>query len=285
MISRRSSAALLLVFCLFFGCGKNLAQVFFHVSVDQRAKESLSGTIRVPTPLSLSDPSSFRFAVFGDVQIRAENKNMLTTFKNEVTDRNIDFFVVLGDLTEDGNNQELADIKSDLDQVGVPYYATIGNHDLFQANPSGGWESWKSTFGAATYSVTLGNAVRLILLDTSSGNIGATQFKWLENQLKTQAPFTLVGSHYPVNDGSGPSIWRLESVEERYKLTSLLDRYGVYAYLGGHVHGYREGRVGNILHLTIGSMYPYALDFGTRGYVLFQYERGNLTWERIDLGA
>jgi predicted NBD/HSP70 family sugar kinase len=73
----------------------------------------------------------------------------LELFKNEVTHRNIDFFVVLGDLTEDGSNQELGQIKSDLNQVGIPYYATIGNHDLFQSAPAGGWESWKTIFGAA----------------------------------------------------------------------------------------------------------------------------------------
>ena len=284
MTFNRAAGMVFLGLALLLGCGKNLGQALFHVTVEKRAQESLSGVVPVPSPISLHDPTSFRFAVFGDVQIRAENKNMLSVFKNEVTNRNIDFFVVLGDLTEDGTNQELSEIKSDLDQVGAPYYATIGNHDLFQSTPAGGWDTWKSTFGSATYSVTLGNAVRIILLDTATGDIGATQFDWLESQLKTHVPFTLVGSHYPVNDGQMPSIWRLESVEERYKLTGLLNRYGVYAYVGGHVHGYRQELVGrNLLHFTIGSMYPYALDFGKRGYVLFTYDHGQLTWQRIEL--
>ncbi len=211
---------------------------------------------------------------------------MLTAFKQEVVNRDIDFFTVLGDLSEDGTSEELTTIKADLDQVGVPYYATIGNHDLFQDSSKGGWDQWKSTFGAATYSVTLGGVVRIILLDTATGNIGATQFRWLENQLKTPVPFTLVGSHYPVNGGPSPSIWRLESVEERYKLTHLLNRYGVYAYVAGHLHAFEEDRVGNdILHLTVGSMYPYSLDFGSRGYVLFEYNHGSLTWQRIEMSS
>jgi hypothetical protein len=227
MIFKSAKITFFLIFFLFLGCGKNLTQTLFHPDIEKRSKESLSGVTAIPSPFPLLHQNSFRFAVFGDVQIRAEKKNMLELFKNEVTHRNIDFFVVLGDHTEDGSNQELGQIKSDLNQVGIPYYATIGNHDLFQSAPAGGWESWKTIFGAATYSVILGGSVRLILLDTASGDIGATQFQWLENQLKIPVPFTLVGSHYPVNDGSTPSIWRLESTEERYKLTGLLNHYGV----------------------------------------------------------
>ncbi len=265
------------------GCGKNLLQIFDHPSVDQRARDSLNGVVAVPSPAVMTDPTSFRFAVFGDVQVRPENKTTLTLFKADVSSKSINFFVILGDLTEDGTDGELSQIKSDLDDVGVPYYATIGNHDLFQAAPAGGWNTWKSTFGAATYSVTIAGVVRFLLLDTSSGDIGQTQFNWLTTQLKTQVPFTLVGSHYPVNDGMTPSMWRLESLEERFKITNLLDKYGVFAYVGGHVHGFRQGQVGNVLHLTIGSMYPYTLDFGDHGYVLFTYDHGNLTWERVTL--
>ena len=30
-----------------------------------------------------------------------------------------------------------------LDSVGLPYYVTVGNHDLFQSPSNGGWQGWK----------------------------------------------------------------------------------------------------------------------------------------------
>lgn len=276
---RRSWFFIFLVLLIAIGCGKNLGQIFFHTPIDQRVSDSLSGGLSVPTALTLSDPTSFNFAVFADVQIRSENKNLLTRFKSDLSSKSIQFFVVLGDLTEDGTQDEFTQVKADLDQVGIPYYITIGNHDLFQADNGGGWAGWKSTFGAATYSVTIGGVVRFIFLDTSSGEIGSKQFDWLNSQLSTSVPFTFVGSHYPIYDGITPSMWRLSSVEERYKIMGILAKKNVYAYVGGHVHGYREAQVGNVLQFIVGSMYPYSLDYGAHGYLLFHYNHGQMTYE------
>ncbi|MEO5970492.1 MAG: metallophosphoesterase, partial [Bdellovibrionia bacterium] len=205
----------------------------------------------------------------------------LPRFKEDIAANNIKFFVVLGDLTEDGTSEEYRVVKSALEGVGIPYYATIGNHDLFQDSSAGGWGTWKSTFGPATYSVVVSNAVRFIFLDTASGDIGANQFLWLKAQLLTKVPFTFVGSHYPIYDGITPIMWRLASLEERYKLTSVLDEGGVYAYISGHIHGYRENQVASFKHFIAGSMFPYELDYGPHGYLLFTYDHGQMTWKHV----
>jgi 3',5'-cyclic AMP phosphodiesterase CpdA len=265
----------------YFGCGKNLATILFHPSVEDRVADSLSGRLQAPATITVTNPASFKFAMFGDIQIRAENKTTLTPFKTEVTAKNIDFFVVLGDLTEDGTVDEFTKVKTALDSVGIPYYATIGNHDLFQSGSNGGWTTWQSVFGPATYSVTIANAVRFLFLDSASGDIGQSQFTWLETQLKNTVPFNIVGTHYPIYDGMNPLIWRLASAEERYKLTDLLMRYNVSSYVAGHIHGFKQTQVGTVNHLITGSMYPYELDYGERSYALFTYDHGNLTWQQV----
>ena len=53
----------------------------------------------------------------------------------------------------------------------------------------------------ATSSVTIGNAVRLIFLDTASGDIGKVQFDWLEAELQDSTHIKIVLTHYPVYDG------------------------------------------------------------------------------------
>ena len=262
-------------------CAKNISQILFHVNVDQRSAESLSNALPAPVVTTPTDPLNFSFAVFADVQVHQEGVTLLPRFKADVAANNIGFFVVLGDLTEDGTTEEFKVVKTALDAVGIPYYATIGNHDLFQDSTKGGWQAWKDTFGAATYSVLVSNVVRFIFLDTASGDIGPSQFEWLRTQLLTRVPFTFVGSHYPIYDGITPIMWRLASLEERYKLTSLLDESGIFAYIAGHIHGYRENQVAKFKHFIAGSMFPYELDYGVHGYLLFTYNHGQMTWKHM----
>lgn len=262
-------------------CGKNLSQIFFHDSVDRRAAQSLSGELPAHSTISPTDPDRFSFAVFGDIQIHEDGVTLLPRLKADVAANQISFFVALGDLTEDGTEAEFEQVKAAMDGVGIPYLATIGNHDLFQDPAQGGWGTWKSIFGAATYSVTVANAVRFLFLDTASGDIGQSQFDWLQRELATRIPITFVASHYPIYDGVTPIIWRLSSLEERYKLTSILDQGGIFAYLAGHIHGYKENRVARFKHFIAGSMFPKKLDYGLHGYLLFTYDHGQMSWKQV----
>jgi len=235
-----------------------------------------------PAAVSPSDPLYFRFAVFSDIQVSKENRTMLARFAEDVAPNAIEFFAVTGDITEDATTQEFSDIKTGLDAVGIPYYVTLGNHDLFNSGSKGGWDVWKQTFGPATFSVTIANAVRLILLDTAAGELGKEQFQFLETELATRpaGSFAFVGTHYPLYDTQLSQLWCLPSVEERYRLGSMMDAYGTYAFFAGHIHGYRQLNVARVLHFLVGTMYPYELEFSEKGYVLFTYDHGAMTWER-----
>ncbi|MEO5970997.1 MAG: hypothetical protein ABIQ95_13795, partial [Bdellovibrionia bacterium] len=52
-----------------FSCGKNISQILFHIGVDQRSSESLSGALPPPVEIAVADPLKFSFAVFGDIQV------------------------------------------------------------------------------------------------------------------------------------------------------------------------------------------------------------------------
>lgn len=265
---------------LVFGCGKNPMEMFFHPNADTRFSDSLK--LATPTAVAVNS-TAFNFAVFSDVHKLEGNSTLLSRFGADVAPKNIGFFVVVGDLTENATTTEYNEVKTELQAVGIPYYATIGNHDLFQAPSAGGWGGWKSTFGPGTYSVTIAGVVRFIFLDSGSGDIGDEQFAWLESQLATKVTYTFVCSHYPIYDGMIPWIYRLESYEERFRLASILNKYGVYAYVAGHLHGFRHSQIGQVEHFIVGSMYPDSLDIGVHGYVLFSYNNGTLSWNWIPL--
>jgi 3',5'-cyclic AMP phosphodiesterase CpdA len=266
------------------GCGtKDLFEVFTHPSVDERVTESLSGNLYIPTPRPsmLSDPDKFSFVVISDTQIRDEGRSLVPKLKDYFPLKNIKFVLIMGDLTEDATPDEFDKIKAIIDALGIPVYSTIGNHDLFQKQ---GWPLWKAKFGAATYSVSIGNGMRVIMLDTADGKIGESQFRWLEEQLRIPYTFTLIGSHYPIYDGVDPFMWRLESTEERYKLTSMIvGNSGLTYFMAGHLHAFSHRIYAGFNHFIVGSMYPYDLDFGDYGFVLMNYDHGNITWEHLPL--
>jgi len=248
-------------------------------TIEQRVRECLAGDLPEPEPVAV-DPDSFCFAVFGDPQIHSDYHSSLDRFRQEVAQRGIDFFCVLGDLTNDATSDECDSIKLQLERVGIPYYVTIGNHDLFQAD---GWERFKEDYGPSCYPVAIADRIKLIFLDTADGTLGPAQFDWFESELADSRFTKIVLTHFPVFDGEKPIMWRLASDAERVKVQSLLERYGAYAWCAGHIHGLRHLQVDSVHHFTCGAMAPGTLDYGDPGYLLFTFAHDSLSWQFVEL--
>ena len=75
----------------------------------------------------------FSFALLTDTHISNSNPQPLEDLQRSVADINampdVDFVIVSGDLTESGDRRALETVKSELDRLRVPYYATSGNHE------------------------------------------------------------------------------------------------------------------------------------------------------------
>jgi predicted phosphodiesterase len=260
-------------------CQWDVWGIITRPTVEQRVRECLAGDLLAPEPVAI-DPDSFCFAVFGDPQIHTDYHSSLDRFRQEVVQRGIDFFCVLGDLTNDATPEECDSIKLQLERVGVPYYVTIGNHDLFQAD---GWERFKADYGPSCYAVTIADRIKLIFLDTADGTLGPTQFDWFEDELVDTGLIKLALTHFPVYDGERPIMWRLASDAERVKVQSLLERHHAFAWCSGHIHGWRHLQVDSVHHFTCGAMAPGTLDYGSPGYLLFTFAHDSLSWEFVGM--
>jgi len=269
-------AAAVLVALLASGCDLDVGQFFFHPTVQERMRDNLSGQLQAPGPVVV-DPDSFRFAMFGDPQVREDGTSLLGRFRRDAADKGIDFFCVLGDLTNDGTEAEQGFAKAQFDSVGRPYYCALGNHDLYQA---GGWDWFKTTFGPSCYSVVIGDRLKLLFLDTADGLLGQAQFDWLESELKQgDSLVKIVATHFGLYAGAEPIMFRLPGTEERAKLISLLSKHGVHSMVSGHLHGWRHTVINGTNHFISG-MPPEGMDYGNPGYVLFTWAHDSLGWER-----
>jgi len=270
---------IILFFMTLGACQEDMSAFFIHESVNKRMHESQqlqpSWNVQFPDSLPL------RFAVFSDIHITEANENLFDKLQQDIAQRHIDFFIVDGDLTDHGLQEEYQICLEDFMRLGIPWYVTIGNHDMYQKNS---WETWKSYFGPSCYTVRVSDNLRLIFLDTSTGTVGGDQFEWLEElltQKNIKEKYQIVISHYPLYDDPFPSIWRLPGAAERYKLFSLFSRYQVYGYIGGHLHTFQHKTINGIQHFIVGSMNPHKLDKGEHGYLLFTLENHELTWQQV----
>ncbi|MEO0086427.1 MAG: metallophosphoesterase [candidate division WOR-3 bacterium] len=275
MVTRR-----LLVTCLMLAaCDGPVSHFLFHTPVETRVRDCLHGSIPWPQDLP-GNSGTTSFAVLTDPHFGDPDSVPLGWLRSQLARLNMDFFVVLGDITDNGLPAQYEQARLALDSLGLPYFCTTGNHDLYESD---GWQNFKQTFGPSCYSVLIAGRLRLIFLDTADGTLGPTQFDWLETTLETDtAHFRIVLTHFPLYDGTTPTVFRLASPTERYKLQHLLNRHRVNALVAGHIHGWRYTRINSVDHFIAGSMAPGHLDYGTRGFLVFNLFGDSLHWSRVE---
>ncbi|MEP3479963.1 MAG: metallophosphoesterase [Fuerstiella sp.] len=85
-----------------------------------------------------------KFMVFGNTYVtnpKVATASILASINKAVQDANIDFVIIVGELTLGATVDQFAAVKQVIDTSPVPVYVTASNHDLVYAN--GDWKSGK----------------------------------------------------------------------------------------------------------------------------------------------
>ena len=132
---------------------------------------------------SSNAPVAFKFAVMADSHKDiASLEKALAQAKSE----GARFVVMMGDLSDVGTLDELNATKDALEASGLQYYATPGDHDLWdsrdkESNPPKNFtEVFGSTYKSFTY-----DSVRYVLIYNSDNYLGldGVQLDWIEKEL------------------------------------------------------------------------------------------------------
>jgi DNA repair exonuclease SbcCD nuclease subunit len=182
---------------------------------------------------------SVKFAVIGDngtgdkAQYQIADKLTATHEKFP-----FEFVVMMGDNLYGGEapkdfGQKFEKPYKALLDIGVKFYATLGNHD----DPSRQISYQKFNMGGKHYySFKPKDGVRFFSLD--SNYMDKKQLEWFENELKSSSSeWKLVYFHHPIYS-SGEKHG--SNIELRATLEPVFVKYGVDVVLNGHEHFYER---------------------------------------------
>jgi 3',5'-cyclic-AMP phosphodiesterase len=186
--------------------------------------------------LSVAPPDAattgpFRFAAMADVQ-EAIGK-VQDIIARLGADPDIRFVVFNGDLTQWGNTDELQRFQREFKALGVPVFATLGNHELGNDPPP-----FQRLFGRGSFRF-LFRGVQFTLLDSASATVAPLTYTRLEGWLaEGQGRMHVVGMHVPPIDPVGTRNGSFASRAEAARLLAMLAGGAVDLTLYGHIHSY-----------------------------------------------
>ena len=171
---------------------------------------------------------SFKFMLMSDVQEAIDDVQDIYERMNEESD--VRFLLGAGDLTEQGTEEQLRVFRDELLGLEVPYYTTLGNHELGSDNPPK-YQDW---FGRANFQFAFRGVV-FTMLDSAGASLDPLVYDWLDGWLaRGRNSVHVVAMHIPPLDPTGVRNGAFASRGE------AAAEYGVDLTLYGHVHSFYE---------------------------------------------
>ncbi len=188
---------------------------------------------------------AFQFAVIGDMQLFLDDA---AGAMRDLAQRDADFVIQMGDLTEFGSTQEYAWGVELLSRLPAPFFVVMGNHDALGL----GQKLYRRTFGPESFSFEY-SGHRFVFFDSNSREYGfpgnIPDLDWLGTAL-TQQPGvqrTFTFSHVPPGNGDFDDAL-IEPLEQ------LQAELGVSISFHGHVHQFTDTESRGVRYVTTEAM-------------------------------
>lgn len=189
---------------------------------------------------------TFRFAHLTDIHFSPNNPNPTEDLLRSIAQINatdsIDFVLVTGDITEEGDCATMEKVKSCLDLLKAKYYVTLGNHETKWSDS--GCTAFGEIFGGERVEFEHKGFLFLgfnsgPLMRMAYGHVVPQDIRWMTGEMEKAGkdkPVILV-THYPLIDGD---------VDNWYEVTDAVRPYNIRLFIGGHYHRNRDLRYDGI---------------------------------------
>lgn len=234
--------------------------------------------------------SSFSFVLMSDIHIKPDVVDYFQKVIDTINKMDIDFVVAAGDLVFDVMRGNVA--KSDslyilyktmIQQVKVPVYNCIGNHELLGIYPESDIDSTHADYKYGMYERYFGKTYytfkhkgwQFIVLNSINVNkekkyygiIDSVQQEWLKKELQqtdTATPLAIVThipflSTYSQRYGNNKNITAPEPngniIYNRQEILNLFDPYNLKLVMQAHIHWTEDILINNKTHfITSGAV-------------------------------
>ena len=231
---------------------------------------------------SIFSVSATRIIVFADLHVLPGNeceKNMRIAV-DEINNTDADMVVINGDLTNEGSDEELANVKSILDQINKPLYVLPGNHETTwsQSATKTIFDLWgNDRFVTEMDDLVIVGIACGPYMKMGDGHIKQEDLHWLDKTLAeccTSGKRVVSFNHYPLKKD-------LDNYDDYIR---VLRKYPVIAHVNGHYHKYEKYVSENFG--DINCMMVRSLDFkkGNYGYTVMDISSDSVTFHNKQLG-
>lgn len=216
---------------------------FVRSDVVSKVKNSGFYTVADSLPLTCTiplirevNPSSFRLALIGDVQVDDEQQlayTQATFMQDRLNGKKADLYLMMGDLVNEKPELQLP-VRSMLEQLEAPVWTVYGNHDrnLKYGNAQKDW--FTRQLGMTDYAFNRGNVHFIILNNVQpkgkmgyEGGLTDRQLEFVSNDLKQikSGQHVVVAMHIP-----------LDETKRGEELVRLLEPFSCITFLTAHLH-------------------------------------------------
>ncbi|MDE7426440.1 MAG: PQQ-binding-like beta-propeller repeat protein [Muribaculaceae bacterium] len=216
------------------------------------------------TIATFTSVSAQKFAVLSDIHVTPGNRcdSALTAAVREINTLNLDAVIVCGDLTNQGDDAELLNVKSKLDSITHPLYVIPGNHE-------NNWsESCGTTFprlwqGTTFFDVIDSTVIAGIncgpFMKMGDGHANTDELLMLDRELgRLVVPGRRVVSfnHYPIREND---------LDNWQQYLDILQKYPTVIHINGHYHHWMQYTLGDIPGVMVRAL---QMKDGSLGYSL-----------------
>lgn len=204
-----------------------------------------------------------RFAMLSDIHITPGNKSegKLREAVKEINAADLDFVILAGDLTNEGSDKELLNVKSILDSISHPLYIIPGNHETTWSQSAA--KTFSDLWGTDRFVAEYDSLIIIGIgcgpyLKMGDGHVKTEDLAWLKSTLDERmkpGKRVLSINHYPLKS----------DLDNYAEYASALAHYPVIAHLGGHYHKWIQYTAGDEPGTLPGIMVR-ALDMGKGDY-------------------
>lgn len=201
---------------------------------EQIKKSVIAGLSLLMGMASAGAWENFRFAQITDIHISSDATKMyLQQSIDQINaDNSLDFILITGDLTDNGDNVSLEWISREFKKFNKPYYVLSGNHETTWTES--GMETFNRLFDSDRISFehkglffvgfNTGPFVRM-----AYGHVAPQDLSWMGQEIRSKGKGkkVIVVTHYPLKEGD---------VDNWYQATDSIRQYSPVCMIGGHYH-------------------------------------------------